>query len=142
MWSTKISVRWSFEAADAGRAYGVRRNLLAYLRSRSAQGSDLDAAALIFGELVGNVVRHAPGPISIDIFWESDIAVLRVVDRGPGFDWDGHARLPDRFAESGRGLFIAFSVAHNLKVRRIPGNGTEATAWLPVLLSEAFKAKI
>ena len=105
-------------------------------------GSDLDAAALIFGELVGNVVRHAPGPISIDILWESDMAVLRVTDRGPGFDWDGDARLPDRFAESGRGLFIAFSVAHNLRVRRVPGNGTEATAWLPILLSEAFKAKV
>jgi signal transduction histidine kinase len=135
-------VRWSFEAADAGRAYGVRRDLLAYLHSRAALGSDLDAAALIFGELVGNVVRHAPGPISIDIFWEADMAVLRVVDRGPGFDWDGEARLPDRFAESGRGLFIAFSVARNLRVRRIPGNGTEATAWLPILLSEAFTAKI
>ena len=135
-------MRWSFEAADAGRAYGVRRDLLMYLQSRAAHGSDFDAAALIFGELVGNVVRHAPGPIAVDIYWESDMAVLRVIDRGPGFEWDGNARLPDRFAESGRGLFIAHSVARNLRVRRIPGNGTEATAWLPVLLSEAYKAKI
>jgi signal transduction histidine kinase len=138
----KNSVRWSFEAADAGRAYGVRRDLLMYLQSRAAHGSDLEAAALIFGELVGNVVRHAPGPIAVDLYWEADMAVLRVIDRGPGFDWDGHARLPDRFAESGRGLFIAFSVARGLRVRRLPGSGTEATAWLPICLSDAFKAKI
>ena len=135
-------MRWSFEAADAGRAYGARRDLLAYLQSRAAQGSDLDAAALIFGELVGNVVRHAPGPINVDVYWDADVAVLRVIDRGPGFDWDGHASLPDRYAESGRGLFIAHSVARNLRVRRLPGSGTEATAWLPICLSEAFKAKI
>ena len=135
-------MRWSFEAADAGKAYGVRRDLLIYLQSRAAQSSDLEAAALIFGELVGNVVRHAPGPIAVHVYWEEDMAVLQVIDNGPGFDWDGHARLPDRFAESGRGLFIAHSVARNLRVRRIPGKGTEATAWLPVCLSEAFKAKI
>lgn len=136
-------MRWSFEAADAGRAYGVRRDLLMYLQSRAAHGSDLEAAALIFGELVGNVVRHAPGPIAVDLYWEEDMAVLRVIDRGPGFDWDGHARLPDRYAESGRGLFIAHSVARGLRVRRLPGTGgTEATAWLPICLSDAFKAKI
>ena len=135
-------MQWSFEAADAGRAYGVRRDLLDYLESYASQGSDLEAAALIFGELVGNVVRHAPGPIAVDVYWEAGVAVLRVVDRGPGFDWDGDAHLPERYAESGRGLFIAHSVARNLKVRRVPGNGTEATAWLPVSLNEASQAKI
>jgi anti-sigma regulatory factor (Ser/Thr protein kinase) len=135
-------VRWSFEAADAGRAYGVRRDLLTYLRTRAGQGSDLDAAALIFAELVGNVVRHAPGPIAVDVYWDDDLAVLRVIDQGPGFEWDGNARLPDRYAESGRGLFIAHSVARSLRVRRLPGNGTEATAWLPVSLAEAYKAQI
>jgi anti-sigma regulatory factor (Ser/Thr protein kinase) len=135
-------MRWSFQAADAGRAYGVRRDLLAYLQSRAGHGSDLEAAALIFGELVGNVVRHAPGPIAVDVYWEDDSAVLRVIDKGPGFDWDGEARLPDRYAESGRGLFIAYSVARGLRVRRLAGNGTEATAWLPICLNEAFKAQI
>lgn len=120
----------------------MRRALLAYLRSRAAEGSDLDAAALIFGELVGNVVRHAPGPISVDLAWDGDTAVLRVVDRGPGFDWNGLAKLPSMFAESGRGLYIASSVAESLEVCRLAGNGTQATARLPVYLSAEFKAKI
>jgi anti-sigma regulatory factor (Ser/Thr protein kinase) len=135
-------MHWTFQAADAGRAYGVRRDLLAYLRSRAREGSDLDAAALIFGELVGNVVRHAPGPIYVEIVWEGATAVLRVVDEGPGFDWDGLPTLPSMFAESGRGLFIASSVAESLQVSRLSGSGTQATARLPVYLSADFKAKI
>ena len=127
-------MRWSFESTDAGEAYTVRFDVLAYLKSRAALESDLEAAALIFGELVGNVVRHAPGPITVELFWEGGSAVLRVVDKGPGFEWGGCAALPEILAESGRGLFIAQSVSRALKVRRLQGNGTEATAWLPVWL--------
>jgi anti-sigma regulatory factor (Ser/Thr protein kinase) len=127
-------MRWSFESTDAGEAYTVRFDLLAYLKSRAALDSDLEAAALIFGELVGNVVRHAPGPITVEIFWERGNAVLRVVDKGPGFEWSGSVTLPEIMAESGRGLYIARSVARALHVRRLAGNGTEATAWLPVSL--------
>jgi anti-sigma regulatory factor (Ser/Thr protein kinase) len=132
------SMRWSFEAADAGKAYSVRFDLLAYLQTHASEGSDLEAAALIFGELVGNVVRHAPGPIALELYWDGDTAVLRVVDNGPGFDWSGAAALPEMFAECGRGLFIAHSVARRLQVRRVAGNGTEATAWLPVSLDHHF----
>ena len=134
--------QWSFQAADAGRAYGVRHDMLAYLRSRAAEGSDLDAAALIFGELVGNVVRHAPGPIAVDLLWDGDTAILRVIDSGPGFDWNGRPTLPSMYAEFGRGLYIASSVAQSLHVCRLAGNGTQATARLPVYLSDEFKAKI
>lgn len=133
-------MRWRFEAADAGKAYSVRFDLLAHLQAHAAAGSDLEAAALIFGELVGNVVRHAPGPISLELFWDGDTAVLRVIDKGPGFDWNGAAALPELFAESGRGLFIAHNAARRLRVRRVAGNGTEATAWLPVSLERCQQA--
>ena len=132
-------MKWRFESADASRAYHVRRDLLAYLATYASDDSDLAGAGLIFGELVGNVVRHAPGPIAVDIRWESGIAVLRVRDHGPGFDWLG-AALPDAMAESGRGLFIAFSVARSLEVRRLPGRGTEAIAQLPVALNAEFRS--
>jgi anti-sigma regulatory factor (Ser/Thr protein kinase) len=132
-------MRWSFEAADAAKAYSVRFDLLTYLKTHASRGSDLEAAALIFGELVGNVVRHAPGPIALELFWDRHVAVLRVVDRGPGFDWNGAAALPELFAECGRGLYIAHRVARRLRVRRIAGNGTEATAWLPVSLDHHYR---
>ena len=132
-------MEWNFEAADAVSAYRARTSLLAYLESRAGAGSDIEAAALIFGELVGNVVRHAPGPISIDVSWENGYAVLRVIDHGPGYTWNGKAHLPDELAEAGRGLFIAHAVARKLQVARVGGNGTMAVAWLPVVLDAQFK---
>lgn len=132
-------MRWSFESSDASRAYHVRHDLLAYLSSRAGDDSDLAAAALIFGELVGNVVRHAPGPISIGVHWVRGVAVLQVRDGGPGFDWSGKAKLPDPLAESGRGLYIAKAAARALRVRRLAHGGTEVTAWLPVRLDRSLR---
>jgi len=127
-------MQWRFESADANRAHYVRRDLLEYLAAYASDDSDLASAGLIYGELVGNVVRHAPGPIAVDVRWEAGVAVLSVRDDGPGFDWRG-AELPEETAESGRGLYIACAVARSLHVRRLPGRGTEAIAQLPVSLN-------
>jgi anti-sigma regulatory factor (Ser/Thr protein kinase) len=127
-------MKWSFESQDASGAYSVRSDLLAYLESYATDESDVDAAALIFGELVGNVVRHAPGPIAVDLHWEDGLAVLRVRDRGPGFEWVGHTMLPELFAENGRGLYIVASVARSMRINRLPDRGTEAVVGLPVSL--------
>lgn len=132
-------MKWSFESADAGSAYVARNDMLAYLVSRCCSNSDIDGAALIFGELVGNVVRHAPGAIAIELVWDGGAAVLQVTDYGPGFDWNGSAQLPEALAESGRGLFIAHSVATKLVVAKMPRGGTRVTAWLPVQLRDEFK---
>jgi hypothetical protein len=37
------------------------------LRRRVADDAVVAAAELVFGELIGNVVRHAPGPIEIEL---------------------------------------------------------------------------
>jgi anti-sigma regulatory factor (Ser/Thr protein kinase) len=128
-------MKWRFESSEASCAYSVRRDLLTYLASRSGGGCDLGAAATIFGELVGNVVRHAPGPICIDVYWESGAAVLRVRDAGPGFEWQGRVTLPEPMEESGRGLYIVHAVSRTLRIRCPAGGGTEVTVGLPILLS-------
>lgn len=128
-------MRWRFESAEASHAYDARRDLLAYLTSRADGQSDLGAAAMVFGELVGNVVRHAPGPIAIELYWDRGMAVLRVRDSGPGFEWDGMVSLPEPMAESGRGLYIVYALVQSMKVSRPPGGGTEVTAWLPISLN-------
>ena len=64
--------------------------------------------------------------------------MLRVTDRGPGYTWSGRAELPDAMSERGRGLFIAHRVARRLRVARLRGNGTVATAWLPIRLHPRF----
>ncbi|HEX8828418.1 MAG TPA: ATP-binding protein [Xanthobacteraceae bacterium] len=128
-------MKWRFESAEASRAYDARHDLLAYLVSRADGQSDLGAAAMVFGELVGNVVRHAPGPIAIELFWDRGTAVLRVRDSGPGFEWDGMVSLPEPMAESGRGLYIVHTLAQTMEISRPPGGGTEVTAWLPISLN-------
>ena len=133
-------MRWSFESQDAAGAYNARSDLVAHLEIYASDDSDVAAAALVFGELVGNVVRHAPGPISIDLCWQEGVAILHVRDQGPGFDWSGHPQLPNVLAESGRGLFIVQTVARSLHVRRLPTRGTEAIAMLPVTLRGARPA--
>jgi anti-sigma regulatory factor (Ser/Thr protein kinase) len=127
-------MKWRFESADPLKAYGVRRDLLAYLAARATADSDLGGAALIFGELVGNVVRHAPGRIVVDLHWEDDTAVLCVEDSGPGFEWGG-PQLPDVLSEGGRGLFIVASTAGRLEVTPTESGGTEVRAHLPVRLA-------
>jgi anti-sigma regulatory factor (Ser/Thr protein kinase) len=124
-------MKWSFDSEDANRAHLARKDLIAYLATRaSSEGSDFAAAEAIFGELIGNVARHAPGPVSILLEWEDDSAVLHVRDQGPGFDWHGSCE-PELLAEGGRGLFIVQALARALEIERLEC-GVRASAWLPI----------
>jgi serine phosphatase RsbU (regulator of sigma subunit)/anti-sigma regulatory factor (Ser/Thr protein kinase) len=125
------SVRWAFQADDASAAHETRTALLTYLRARGSEDSDFDAAELIFGELVGNVVKHAPGPITIELVWDRETPTLRVADRGPGFEL--RPALPeDLMSEGGRGLFLAATYGTDLRVTRSPEGGSRVSATLPV----------
>lgn len=123
---------WTFEADDAMEAYRSRRQFIKHLRLHASHDSDLGAAELIYGELVGNVVRHASGPIAIVLEWPVMHALLRVRDFGAGFEYNvlmlapsGHER------ESGRGLFIVDRLAKSVEVQRNP-LGCEVRVTLPV----------
>ncbi len=121
-------VRWSFDATDVARGRAVRSEFAETLAERGVRGDDRFAAEVIFGELLGNVVRHAPGPIEIVLEWDPERSpVLHVLDRGPGFVLA--PRLPsDLLAERGRGLFIVWSLAEELNVTRRPDGGAHARA--------------
>jgi anti-sigma regulatory factor (Ser/Thr protein kinase) len=122
---------WSFDAENAQAAHDARSEFVAELRAHSVAGSDVDAAELIFGELVGNVVRHAPGPIDVQMEWTGEHPVLHVTDRGKGFI--RNPALPiDPLSESGRGLYIISLLARNVRVERIPGYGNHIAVELPV----------
>jgi anti-sigma regulatory factor (Ser/Thr protein kinase) len=126
---------WSFDSRSAA-SNGARRAFLACLRSKATGGAAIDfsAAELIFGELLGNVVRHAPGPVDIILDWTDVLPVLHVLDRGPGFrSRRKRERLPvDELSESGRGLFIVNACAPHFSVRNRNGRGTHASATLPL----------
>jgi anti-sigma regulatory factor (Ser/Thr protein kinase) len=92
---------------------------------------DVYAAELVFGELVGNAVRHAPGRVEVTIDWSTSAPVLHVLDRGPGFR---HTPvLPDDpYSEYGRGLFLISSLTDDFRVSRRPNGGSHARAVLSV----------
>jgi PAS domain S-box-containing protein len=117
-------VGWTFASDRADSAQLARASLAAYLSSRNVDAALTESAELVFGELVGNVVRHAPGPISVELRWEAGDPVLIVRDRGPGFTFD--PRLPrDVYAESGRGMFLVAAYSESTIVRSRAGGGSE-----------------
>ncbi|MDQ2992959.1 MAG: ATP-binding protein [Candidatus Eremiobacteraeota bacterium] len=110
----------------------ARKAFARYLRERARPDSDFEGAELIYAELVGNVVRHAPGPIRIDLLWADDgRAALRVADGGAGFN-PVSAISRDRLNETGRGLIIVASLAIRIRVDR-HSEGSAVTAVLRVL---------
>jgi PAS domain S-box-containing protein len=121
---------WAFDAEDAMAAHGARSSFVAYLRAGADEG-DFASAEMIFGELIGNVVRYAPGPIDVGLEWNGEQPVLHVLDRGPSFDLA--AALPeDILCENGRGLFIVDALGEGLRADAIPGRGNHIRVGLPV----------
>lgn len=112
---------WTFASADAAKAHQAREQFVRMLRVCGARQEDLNNAELIFGELVGNVVRHAPGAILVRFDWTGDDAMLSVQDQGVGFEY--HPALPAAFEESGRGLFIVARLAKHVTVQRLDERG-------------------
>lgn len=128
------SISWTFDAENARAAQTAKSDFIARLRQNASSRSDVAAAELIFGELVGNVVRHAPGPIDIALEWKDRRAILHVIDRGPGFESRSHRRV-DPLCEDGRGLWLIQQFGKGLKVEPVPGFGNHVRVELPVEMS-------
>ncbi len=116
---------WRFATDSAAAAHHARDAFTRYLADRGLTSEEVFAAETVFGELVGNVVRHAPGPIEIDVAWSGNDPTLFVRDRGAGFSPSEAGATPDLFAESGRGLFMIRMFAHELIVLTRAGGGSE-----------------
>ncbi len=113
---------WEYAADDASRALEVRAQFAHAVRTMALACGDV-GAEIVFSELVSNVVKHAPGPISVKLELRDDEAFLRVYDCGPGFL--PHIAVPtDLYSESGRGLFLALQFCSELKVEIGTKHGT------------------
>src|SRR5579872_2392812 len=96
---------WYFETDTAADAVAGRRLLEHYLEEHGA--GDLFAASIVYGELLSNVVKHAPpGGVRVWLEREGDAYALCINDPGEGFDPKAVSPVPEGTAESGRGLFI------------------------------------
>ena len=125
--------RWAFDSNDAPRAHAARHSFVEDLRGAGLRQKQLDAAELVFGELLGNVVRFAPGPVEIVLNRTNAAApVLHVLDRGPGFTFA--PKLPlDLLSERGRGLYIVWSLAEDFNVTLRYDGGAHARAVLAIV---------
>lgn len=118
---------WAYSSEDAQIAAHARRDFVDYLRETGADDAFVTRAELVFGELLGNVVRHAPGPVEIALFRRGDRWTLHVIDSGDPFEPEN--RLPnDPLSERGRGLFIVQHLAADVRVEMLSaGNHIVAT---------------
>ncbi|MBV9438524.1 MAG: SpoIIE family protein phosphatase [Candidatus Eremiobacteraeota bacterium] len=128
----QVERNWRFDVGDPGAAYAIKRELLASIGAASAATpGELLSTELILSELIGNAVRHAPGPLSLSLSVEDGQVVLHMIDEGPGFDL--RAELPkDVWSESGRGLFLISAIACGVEAERLPGYGSYIRVILPV----------
>jgi anti-sigma regulatory factor (Ser/Thr protein kinase) len=115
---------WRLHEDEAERALSRRGEYLAALERTSGRSSfDRFVAELIYTELIGNVMRHASGPVDVHVSCDNDVALIRVCDRGAGFVLN--AKLPQEpLQDSGRGLYLVSQFAQRLNVESLPSRGT------------------
>ena len=127
-----MAVVWKVED-EAERVLGQRRAFRECLTSLATPSSDVDAAELIYGELVANTVRYANGAVQVQLeLVDHDPPTLVVRDHGPGLHCHPWTPRRDPYAESGRGLGIVELLARDVAVDHPDGGGTEVRAVLPV----------
>jgi len=126
------ALTWALDTQDADIARATRHAFIEALRRAGMREKQVDAAEHVFGELLGNVVRFAPGPVEIELDWNNGAApVLHVLDRGPGFTFT--PKLPtDLLSERGRGLYIVWALAADFNVTPRHDGGSHARAVLGI----------
>jgi anti-sigma regulatory factor (Ser/Thr protein kinase) len=102
-----------FDAADPAAASELRGELMAFFARHATPGSDLDGAGLALSELLGNAVRHAPGPAWVHVDWSGRRPRVEVHDLGPGFDL-ASILADDPMATGERGLLVVSRMADKL----------------------------
>ena len=127
-----MEVVWTIED-QAEQVLRERRTFRSEVDALAQPPSDLDAAELIYGELVANTVRYARGNVEVRLELDDHHPpVLVVRDHGPGLRCRPWAPRRDPYAESGRGLAIVEMLARDVDVDDADGGGTVVRATLPV----------
>jgi anti-sigma regulatory factor (Ser/Thr protein kinase) len=129
----EATLRWTFDAHDVKAARATRDLIAKHLRVNTATDDECYAAETVFGELLSNVVRHAPGPVEVRLDVRGQAPILHVLDQGPGFQHVANTPV-DLMSEAGRGLSVvaALSAEFNVTRRPQPLSGSHARAVLSI----------
>lgn len=116
----------------------VRRRLMSFAHEQGVVDTDLADFMGAVGEALANAIEHAhtQKPIEIVAWLLDDRLFASVHDRGVGFipnERTVTAKLPEVYAERGRGLPIMRRFADVFSVRSAPGEGTRVTLGCHVL---------
>ena len=124
---------WRLAATDAKDGLRLRHAFRDYLEAYGDPACDFAAAESVYGELVGNCARHAPGPVHIEFRWrDSTLSVVDARDRlqlWPFSEDDTAAEL----------TYHAYAIVSALTARVFvtrEGSGTRASVVLPVMRAE------
>ncbi len=122
---------WILHAREAREGARLRHAFRDYLEAYGHPASDFDAAEAVYGELIGNCARHAPGPVRIEFRWSNaTLVVVDACDRLRHWPFS-----PDDTAEEQ--TFHAFAIVSALgggvQLTRDPEGGTRASVVLPVM---------
>ena len=128
---------WSFESSNARDARNARTQVVAALAAHNGPPLDLDAAELIFGELLGNVARHAPGRVDVALEARGEAQILHVIDGGS--KTATCLRLAEPMAETGRGLWLIRELGGTLttRVRPVPRDSRQRGLTAPLSRSSS-----
>lgn len=117
---------------DARLSGYVRRELMAFAQAQHIVESDISDFIGAIGEALANAIEHGHSdkPIEIVAWMLDDRLFASVSDQGVGFPPSERPvaqKLPDAFAERGRGLPIMRRYADVFSVHSVPGQGTRVT---------------
>jgi len=89
-----VAPNWHFLAKDVRGVTTARREFTAHLRRLSRSEANLEAAALIFGELIANAIKYGDDPITATLERGEQYARLVIEDGGAGFSCE-HLPAPE-----------------------------------------------
>lgn len=132
--------RWQLDASDPAAASAMRKRFTSALPTQRFSAENIADAELVFGELIGNIVRHAGanGRAEIVLDHSGPRTVLHVLDQGAGFRYVSRL-APDPYSEHGRGLFLIAAMTADFVVDQRPDGGSHARAVLQGRFPSPFR---
>jgi len=122
---------WTLVAQAALDGARLRHAFRDYLEFYGDPAGDVAAAEAVYGELIGNCARHAPGEVRIEFRWSD--RTLTVVDHSDRLrSWPFSSDDP-RSESTYHAYALISAYTGRLSIAREPDGRTRATVVLPVI---------